>query len=264
MTDFKEKYGPWAIVAGAAEGLGRSYCSQLAKREINLIMVDYQEKPLKELATELEKEYNIKTKKIFSDLSLKDSWQNIAQDCESLDCRLLVYNAACSVVKPFMDQDHEDIDCQISTNNLALTHTTMWFANKIKHKRSGGILIMSSLAGFYGTQYVPVYSASKAYCYILAEALNGELKPYGIDVMACMAGATATPGFLRSQPRKTKMGPSIMDPEIVAGKALGKLGKKAIYIPGKFNQLSYFSLRKILPRSIATNFVNSTMKKMYG
>jgi len=40
---FKEKYGPWAIIAGAAEGLGEAWSRALARRGLNLIMVDWQD-----------------------------------------------------------------------------------------------------------------------------------------------------------------------------------------------------------------------------
>ena len=39
MHDFKSKYGPWAIVAGASEGLGAAYAEELAKRGLNLILI---------------------------------------------------------------------------------------------------------------------------------------------------------------------------------------------------------------------------------
>ena len=42
---FKEKYGPWAIIAGAAEGLGEAWSRALAQRGMNLIMVDITDIP---------------------------------------------------------------------------------------------------------------------------------------------------------------------------------------------------------------------------
>lgn len=264
MADFTEKYGPWAIVAGAAEGLGRAYCTQLARRQMNLVMVDYQENLSTELSRELENQYGVKTKIITTDLSEQDSWKIIADACMDLDTGLLVYNAAGSIVKPFLEQNHENIDYQVLTNNRTLSHLILWFAGKLEGRRKGGILIMSSLAGFFGTPFVPVYSASKAFCFTLAEALSQEFSDKGIDVMACMAGATGTPAFYRTNPGKVRMGPSIMKPEIVAEQAIRQLGRKVLYIPGTHNKLSYFLLRRIFPRKIARTVIGGTMKKMYG
>ena len=48
MTEkkFKNKYGSWAIVVGSAEGLGEAYTFALAKRKMNLILVDNQQEKL--------------------------------------------------------------------------------------------------------------------------------------------------------------------------------------------------------------------------
>ena len=40
MTDLKNKYGNWAVVVGAAMGLGESFCNSLAIQGINLVMID--------------------------------------------------------------------------------------------------------------------------------------------------------------------------------------------------------------------------------
>jgi short-subunit dehydrogenase len=53
MPSFKEKYGPWAVVAGGAEGLGEAYSMALAKRKFNLLLIDNQEAALEQLAKKL-------------------------------------------------------------------------------------------------------------------------------------------------------------------------------------------------------------------
>ena len=39
MIDFRTKYGTWAVVAGASEGLGAAFAEELAKRRLNLILI---------------------------------------------------------------------------------------------------------------------------------------------------------------------------------------------------------------------------------
>ncbi|MBU2652210.1 MAG: SDR family NAD(P)-dependent oxidoreductase [Bacteroidetes bacterium] len=264
MADFKEKYGPWAVVAGAAEGLGRSFCISLAQRKMNIIMIDFKEGSLKELSQKISSDYGIEVLPVFLDLIRDDAWETIADISDKYDCGLLVYNAAYSKVKPFLEQSHNDLDSHLFINNRTLTHLVHCFTGRWKNRRQGGILVMASLAGLFGTGFVPTYSASKAYCLTLAEALHFELKRYNIDILACLAGATATPAFLATNPARTKFGPSVMNPEIVAEKALRKLGSKNLYIPGYFNRLSYFFLQRLLPRKVAAGIVNTTMDKMYG
>ena len=95
---------------------------------------------------------------------------------------------------------------------------------------------MSSLAGLLGMQLIAPYASSKAFAWNLAEALYHELKPNNIDVMACIAGATATEAYLKTNPQYVSLKPQIQKPTVVADSALKELGKRAIYISGRFEQ----------------------------
>jgi hypothetical protein len=181
----------------------------------------------------------------------------------NLDCRLLVYNAAFSIVKPFLKNSPADLDNYVNVNARTLIQTALPFAEKCKREGGGGILVMSSLAALWGTNLLGPYGATKAFDYILAESLHHELKPYGIDVMACIAGATATPAYLGTNPKYGWPRPTVMKPEDVAEQALSKLGKKAFFIPGRANRLTWFFLSKLIPRSAARKLFNKITMKMY-
>ena len=56
------------------------------------------------------------------------------------------------------------------------------------------------MAGFQGSPLISNYAATKAYNMILAEGLWDEFRESGVDVLACCAGATRTPNYLRSEP----------------------------------------------------------------
>ena len=122
---------------------------------------------------------------------------------------------------------------------------------------------MSSLAGIWGTGLVAVYSGTKAFNMLLAEALSYELKPFGILVSACCAGAIATPGYLGTHPAQGLVGPSLMKPRDVASYALNNLGRKVIILPGFANRMNYFFLTRFLPRSFSVKLVNMVMSKTY-
>ena len=264
MPSFKEKYGEWAIVAGAAEGLGEAWSVSLAKRKLNLLMVDNQSKPLQNLAETIKNEYGVETKTLELDLAEKDATGKIMETAGNLDAGLLVYNAAFSLIKPFVELSPEEltpfIDVNVSTQ-LKLVHA---FSKRLtEKKRGGGILLMSSLAGLIGMQLVTPYAATKAFAWNLAEALHYELKPKNIDVMACVAGATATPAYIRTNPQYGFFKPAVMKPAEVTEAVLKKFGKKTLYIPGFSNRMNYFILTRLLPRKTAATIANRTMKKMY-
>jgi hypothetical protein len=122
---------------------------------------------------------------------------------------------------------------------------------------------MSSLAGLIGMQLVSSYAATKAFAWNLAEALHHELKPQQIDVMACIAGATATPAYLKTKPTYGYLKPLVMNPTDVAESTLQKIGKKALFIPGFSNRMNYFILTRLLPRKMAASVANKTMLTMF-
>jgi short-subunit dehydrogenase len=264
MTDFLRRFGQWGIVAGAAEGIGAAFCEEMARKGMNVIMVDINKVEMESLSSHLESTYDILTRRLVIDLADETSPDLIMKALNEADCRLLVYNAAYSRVKPFLLADPEELDLYINVNSRSPLKLIHAFAQKLKtEQKSGGILLMSSLAGLWGTKLVAAYSGTKAFNLALAEALSHELKPWLIDVSACCAGATATPGYLGTNPSYRFIRPSVMRPEKVASIALNKLGKKTVIIPGFSNRLTYFLLTRILPRSVSVALVNRTMGRTY-
>ena len=265
MTHLCERYGNWALIAGAAIGLGESFCVALAKKGINLFMIDNREEQLMNLSGKLAKAYGIQTKPFCIDLFQTDAVEQIMIQTSAIEVRFMIYVAAFSQIKKFGNFTSDDLEHYININistPLKLVHS---FSNRlIAKKQSGGILLMSSLAGLLGMQYIVPYAASKAFTWNLAESLHHELKPYKIDVMACIAGATATEAYLGTNPQYGFIKPQIQQPSDVAERALKKLGKSALFIPGFSNRLNYFILTRLLPRKMASYFANKTMEKMYS
>lgn len=58
--DFK-KYGSWALVTGATDGIGKEYARSLAKRGINIILVSRTLSKLETVAKEIQEAFNVET-----------------------------------------------------------------------------------------------------------------------------------------------------------------------------------------------------------
>ena len=264
MSAFLERYGSWGLVAGAGEGLGRAYALALAKRQMHVVLVDRDADSIQALSEELKKAWSIETLPIHLDLSTANAPIALMQQINDLDCRLVVFNAAYGPVKAFMHNTAEELDYYLNLNaRFPLQFLRLFVDRLIKEKKSGGAILMSSLAGLYGTQLVTPYGATKAFDYNLAEGLHYELKELEIDILACCAGAMDTPNYRNTQPEYGRLKPKVMAPEPVAESALRQLGKRPLYIPGFSNQLTYFLFTRVFNRKQATKLLNRTMGKMY-
>lgn len=261
----RETYGSWCLLAGAAEGLGEAWSVALAKRGMDLIMVDHQQERMDGLADQLESKYGIRTRRLHLDLAHRESVAAILDVVRETSCRLLVYNAAYSRVKKFEAHTPEELDIYLGVNAGSPLHLVYGLlkqhGNKPELKK--GVILMASLAGLFGTQFLASYGATKAFNILLAESLHHELKPQNFDVMACVAGATSTPAYLGSNPQHGRIRPSVMTPAQVAEGALMALGKKALFIPGWNNRLTFFLLTRVLRRKTSSKLFNGVTARMY-
>ncbi|MGA2142788.1 MAG: SDR family NAD(P)-dependent oxidoreductase [Brevinematales bacterium] len=254
-------YGPWAIIAGATEGIGEAFAQNLAGIGFNLVLIARREALLKEEAQKLQDKYGICVRTINFDLSETEKLPGIDKMTADLDIGLFVYNAALSLVGPFMDNSEEDHLKEIDVNIKGPLVLTMLFGERFIKRERGGIILMSSLTSSQGSPLVANYGATKAWNLILAEGLWYEMKEQGVDIMACAAGATNTPGYRQSLPGVNLRA---MDPGSVAKTALANLGRKPVVIPGIFNNISGFILRRLLPIKTAVCIMGFALKKMYG
>jgi len=254
----------WALIAGAAEGLGAGFCRVLARQGWNLAMVDFNGEVLHQEVAHLEKTYGITTRELVLDLAGEEASEICLEFIRNLDCRLLVYVAAYSKVSGFLQLMPGDLDRHLTVNNRTLLHLVHGFSHRLtRQNQTGNILLVASLAGLLGPKYVAVYAATKSFIIVLGEALHHELKPLGITVSVCIAGTIDTPQFRRSAPRLSRMSASAMQPEEVASCAIQNMNKRYLCIPGWMNRVQYFILDRLLPRRTATALVNREIEKMY-
>ncbi|MHC1690220.1 MAG: SDR family NAD(P)-dependent oxidoreductase [Bacteroidales bacterium] len=260
-----QKYGKTALVAGASEGIGAAFAKSLAAEGLDLVLVARREEPLNKLAGELESRFNIKTTCILCDLGAVDATEQITEALGGREIDMLVYNAALSYIGPFIENSVEDNAIIAQINMITPLKMLHVFGEKMISRGRGAVVILASLAGFQGSGFLTVYAATKAFDRTLAESLWYEWKDKGVDVIACCAGATSTPGYNNSNPGKSSLfAPRVQAPEEVAEECLKKLGSRPSFISGKGNRIATFFMQKILPRKMAITIMGNTTRKMYG
>jgi len=262
---FCSRYGPWALVAGASEGLGAEFARQLAAKGLHIAPVARRRALLDRLAHELETEYGVEVRPLSIDLSRPDAASLLREETRDLEVGLVVYNAALSPIGPFLDRDLDeklrtlDVNCRTP---LILAHE---FGKVMAERGRGGLLLMSSMSGLQGSPLIATYAATKAFGLVLGEGLWEEFRGRGVDVLAFCAGATRTPNYEASAPRKIpRLAPAVMEPAAVAAEALASLGRTPSAIAGRGNRIGSLLMHRLLPRRVAVEIMGRTARSMYS
>jgi hypothetical protein len=260
VNEFLSRYGPWALVTGASEGIGESFARALAARGLHLLLLARRPGPLEALARELRAAHGVQVRTVAADAGRADLVDVVEAAAGDAEVGLVVHSAAFSALGPFLERPVADLRQVLDVNCRAPVLLAHHFGRKMAPRRRGGIVLMASLAGGQGTPIVATYAATKAFEIVLAEGLWDELGPSGVDVVACRAGPTRTPSYEASRPRKKV---PIMEPMPVAEEALAALGKKPVVVAGRLNRAVDFVMRRLLSRPAAIRFMGKHTRDMY-
>jgi short-subunit dehydrogenase len=260
---FADRYGPWAIVAGASEGIGEHVARQLAAAGVAPVLVSRREALLDALAASIRADTGVAARVVALDLTAPDAADRLAAATADLDVGLLVYNAgADTMARKYLDRTLEEVQHLLALNvatPAALCHA---IGRRLRERGRGGIALIGSMAGLAGTGWVATYAATKAFDQVLAEGLWRELRGDGVDVVAVLAGATATPAHERSGARVTEEFPP-MDPADVAAEVLGALGNGPVWVVGDANRAMFDALRAA-PRVDLIEAMTHGTQLLYG
>lgn len=261
--DFAGRYGPWAVVLGASEGLGAAWSRELASRGVDVVLVARRVDKLEELAAEL-RATGREVRVVSLDLATTDAPDRLLDAVADLDVGLVVYNACYSVIGAFLDMSREDKLRTLDVNARGPLLMADAWAPRLVARGRGGLLLVSSMSAFQGSAMVGVYASTKAFDIVLGETLWEELGPKGVDVLVVAAGATLTPNFEGVTPAAKRAGAYPMVPAEVARQGLDALGVHGpTFVPGAMNRVVHGVLSR-LPRRWAVRFISRQTRSMYG
>ncbi len=254
---FLSKYGPWAVVTGASDGIGHAFAVQLAERGMNLAVVARRAERLNELALELRARCGVEVLAIAADLSTPEGQAKLESETEHLDVGLLVASAGYGTSGPLLQANLRQERNMLDLNCYAVLEQCVTFGNRLARRGRGGIILLASLVGWQGVARSAHYAATKAYVQSLAEALRIELRPKGIDVVASAPGPVRS-GFAA---RADMVMGAAVTPAVVARESLDALGKRGTVIPGGLSKLLTYSLLP-LPRPVRSLILAQVMSGM--
>ncbi len=257
-STFLKKYGTWAIVTGATDGLGKQFAIQLAAIGFNLVVVARRKNLLDDLSKELNASYKVDCISIDLDLSTNDAVTLLYEKTSHLDIGLIVAAAGFGTSTNLIDADIKVEKQLIDLNCRSLMEMSHIFGKKFSTQKKGGMILISSLLGFHGAFGTANYAASKAYVQALGEALYFELRKYNVDVLTVAPGPINT-GFAAAAGMEFSMA---LKPENVAKQSLAALGKKITLLPGFLSKFLYLSLSMLVFRNLKVMVMGMVMKTM--
>jgi len=184
-----------ALVTGASAGIGREFARQLAGSASTIVLIARRLERLEELRDELKRsrpDLNVHIRAV--DLAERSQLHEMVKwlEWEKIAIDLLVNNAGLGDLGSFATSDPERIEKIILVNIFAPTFLARSLVPAMIARKNGGILNVSSSAGFLPIAGFSVYAASKAYMTSFSEGLRAELRGTGVIVSALCPGPVDT------------------------------------------------------------------------
>ncbi|XP_023301046.2 hydroxysteroid dehydrogenase-like protein 1 isoform X1 [Lucilia cuprina] len=180
-----DKYGKWAVITGATDGIGKEYAKELAKQGVNVVLVSRTKEKLIAVSNEIEAEYKVKTKWIAADFSKgREIYQHIENELAGIPVGILVNNVGKMYDYPDeLEKIPEDVLWDLININVgAVTMMTRMLIPQMKKQGKGAIVNLSSGSELQPLPYMAVYAATKRYIRSFSLAIERELAEYNIDV----------------------------------------------------------------------------------
>jgi short-subunit dehydrogenase len=200
--------GGLAVVTGATAGIGREFAEQLGARGYDLLLVARDRQRLAATAESLAASHRVETEAFPADLGRDDDVTRLAERlAASPRLALLINNAGFGSRGRLAEVDIERQEAMLRLHVLAPMRLTRAALPVLLARRSGGVVNVSSVAGFIYSAGNVNYCATKAYLTTFSEGMAAELHGTGVRVQALCPGFTRTefhariPGKVEQHPR---------------------------------------------------------------
>jgi hypothetical protein len=244
----------YALVTGASQGLGKFFARALAARKQNVVLVARSEEKLEALASELRAAHAVLAEPLVCDLAEPDAGRQLARQLleREFSIELLVNNAGFGLRGEFRELPLERQLEMMRLHNSSVVELTFELLPSMVERGRGGIINVSSMAGFQPIPYATLYSATKSFLTTFSMALREEVRRSGVKIV------TLCPGRLRvdpeeaegEEPREKVPGGEQGHEEVVA-EALKKLDAGGgLVIPGRVNRLIAAAQRLVPPNAV--------------
>jgi short-subunit dehydrogenase len=253
------------LITGASSGIGEAFARRLAAEKHNLVLVARSEKALHELCDELMLAHQITAHYVVLDLTEHDADLTLFEETErhSIQVDGLINNAGFGSVGDFATLESARELEMIELNVRSLVAITHRYLQRMRERRRGFIINVSSAAGFQPIPFMATYAATKAFVTSFSEAIAEENRPFGIHVLALCPGSTKTNFFAASNIDRPIQVKGQQTPEQVVETALRALENGQIRaVSGFANKVGAF-LGTLVPTSLTNRVMAKALRPRF-
>jgi uncharacterized protein len=263
---FVERYGPWAVVAGASEGTGRAFARKIAANGVPCVLIARREGPLTALADEIRSESGIACVAAAMDLASPDAPEQLFAAVADREVGLFVSNAGADPNGTrFLERDVDVWLDQVRLNTITTLSCCHHFGKLMCTRGKGGLLLVNSGACYGGASFMTVYSASKAFALNFGESLWAELRPHGVDVLNLVLGRTDTPALRKLLAGKgLPVPPGLASPDEVAEVGLARLPEGPVHNWGLSDDVAGYAPSSASTRRSRILAIDASTKQVFG
>jgi short-subunit dehydrogenase len=216
----------FAVVTGGSNGIGLELARQFVENGFDVLIAAEDRAPLEQAATQLSSTGR-QVLTCSADLALESGVDTLYEAIRATNrpVDVLCVNAGVGLGGAFVETDLKVELRMIDLNVRGAVQLTKLVLRDMVPRRSGKILLTSSIAATMPDPFEAVYGGTKVFLRWFGEALRNELKDTGVGVTVLMPGVTDTDFFRRADMLDTKAGASDKkdDPAMVAKAAFDAL-----------------------------------------
>ncbi|WP_128546620.1 SDR family NAD(P)-dependent oxidoreductase [Larkinella soli] len=190
--------GKVALITGGGTGIGFDIARCMVEAGAQVVITGRREEPLKEAVALLGGQAHYVTNDVTDLGSLEGLVEQIETTVGPVD--ILVNNAGINLKKPALEVTDEEFARIVHTNLHAVFALTRACARRMVERRSGCLLMITSMAAYYGIDRVAAYGASKSAVEGMVRILASEFSGHGVRVNAI------APGFIETEMSRKAMG----------------------------------------------------------
>lgn len=236
-----------ALVTGASSGIGEALSRELASMDVDLVLVSENARELDRVKNEIASKHAVRVHTKVCDLFKAPSADTLFSGCQKDGLHIDILVNCAGIFLNIADEttDMQSIDNIMNLHVLNLTKLCLLFGGKMKEKRMGYILNISSIASYFVDPASLTYGPTKCYIRSFSQELHCEMREHNVVVTCLMPGATKTNFFTNNN----VFVPSIMTDHLMTAEKCARIGLKALFkgkpakVPGLLPKIQLYMLR---------------------